>query len=66
MTRATFKHLLIEDVQNKKLFDNKWQCQCDGCGGDIVEDQKFIFMGDRNKVCETCIDGLKMYLEENL
>ena len=60
MTAKTsdLKDILIEELQSKKAFDANWQTECDIGGEDIEEGEAFVFMGNKKKVCESCMGEL--------
>lgn len=64
MTKSQAK-LLIEELENKKLYEANWGTECDCCDGDIQQGDKFVFMGDKKKVCIDCVADMQDDLEEN-
>jgi hypothetical protein len=63
-TPVQIKALLLEEFEMKKKFNATWAGTCDFCAGDIDEGQEFIFMGNKNKVCDDCQMQIIAFLEE--
>lgn len=51
-------NLLIQLIENLKPFRAKWDTTCTSCGDSIWEGDTFYFVGDKDKVCTTCIREL--------
>ena len=58
-----FKKILLEELEYKKRFNSNWPTICDICTLDIEEQDEFVFMGDKRKMCVDCIDELESILE---
>ena len=63
MTKKYAK-ILIDDLEYKKHFQAHYGTECDVCSGNIEEDEDFVFMGDGQKVCVSCLGELQESLEE--
>ena len=55
--------LLVEELENKKVFDVGWEIECGLCGGSLMEGDRFIFVGDKNKICMDCRGEMVDYLQ---
>jgi len=64
MTVREIKQILLDELENKKSYDAKWETVCDSCGDDIQEEDSFIFMGDKQKICNECQGHVTEFLEE--
>lgn len=58
--------ILRDDLENKKSFNANWHTECDLCGVDMDEGDMFYFMGNKEKVCETCFDDIVGYIENEI
>lgn len=58
MTREHAK-LILEDLENKKHYNAKWDFACDGCGEQVFQGDALVFMGDKKKVCITCLAAMQ-------
>lgn len=64
MNDNDIKLLLRRELENKKVYDASRDLKCDECGEYIPEGDPFYFMGNKEKVCVTCYDGIISWLEE--
>lgn len=64
MTPEEIAKLLAKEIKSKKKFVANWDSDCDGCGESILQDDEFIFMGDKQKICTDCIDKIINFLED--
>ncbi len=60
------KEILIEELENKKIFNANRDTYCDVNGEDILQDDEFVFMGNKQKMCRQCLDDLQELVEERL
>ena len=61
--KPEFAKILIEELENKKVFTSNYDMVCDVCGGEIAEGDDFIFMGAKQKVCNECQGNITTALE---
>jgi len=55
--------LLLEELEYKKIFNANYQTMCDICYNNIEQDDEFIFLGNKKKVCMDCVEEIKEFLE---
>ena len=61
--KPDFAKILIEELENKKVFTASFDGECGVCSGDISEGEDFIFMGVKQKVCNECQGNMITALE---
>jgi len=63
VSNRDIKDLLIQELENKRFFAANWDIECGLCGVDIFVDDEFCFMGNKEKVCHSCLEQIREYLE---
>lgn len=60
--------IIIEDLGEKRHYPAKWDFACDICEEQVDAGTDFVFMGDKRKVCLTClmqmIEDLEMEMKD--
>lgn len=60
------KDFLIEDLENKKSYQARFDGNCSTCMNKIYKSDEFYFIGDSKKLCLTCKIDLIDLIEERL
>lgn len=58
MLDINFWHILLSEIKNKKVFYAMKDTQCELCFDIIFEESEFYFMGDKEKICQSCMESL--------
>jgi len=61
--KSIFKQALISELESKKEFDAMYDTDCNFCGNNIIESDPFIFIGNKEKMCNDCRYSLIEQLE---
>lgn len=62
MTTKDIKKFLLEDSQDKKVYESKYDLICKGCSGSISRNDDLYFYGG-HKICQHCFYEIIDYLE---
>lgn len=63
MTNAEIKGILSREMENKKVYSAEWDGRCGFCPHPILEGDSFVFMGNKEKVCDNCRKEIIEHLE---
>lgn len=63
MSDSEIKALLLEELENKKEFNALYDTFCDVKRCVIYEGDTFIFLGNRQKVCDDCFRDIISFVE---
>lgn len=50
--------LLLEDVEQKKVYDCNHPTTCDLCYNVIEEEENLYFFGNKRKICQKCYEEI--------
>lgn len=62
--KPEFARVLLEDMNNKKVFTAKYHAVCDCCGELIEDEEDLYFYGSKQKLCGECYGGILEELEK--
>jgi hypothetical protein len=66
LIRMTFNQLIAEDLENKRVFDMKFDGYCSKCGTDLPKWSKFTFYGRGKKICLNCHENIIEFTKLNM
>lgn len=63
MTRSEIKEILVGEMENKRQYDSRFNCDCDLCGDPINRGDVLYFVSEKRKMCQNCYNEVIDYLE---
>ncbi len=59
------RQLLVEDIEMRKRYPAFVNCTCQICGSAIFKGEEFVYIGDKKRMCNSCVYELMDELEED-
>lgn len=66
MQDKNYLHIILSELKNKKVFNAMKDTECECCFDTIFEDDDFYFMGDKEKICQSCMTRMIELIEERI